>query len=114
MMETHIVTGPNTPSSVDGENITSFSPPSPILSETSSTSTQTKRANSRLSRWLSYSQFIVQTLFSALILFFCILKLSISNSMDAGEKTIYFSLISGIIGYWLPAPKLPSASKTQF
>jgi hypothetical protein len=54
-------------------------------------------------------QYLVQVLFSGVILLFCMIKLW--NYDDAENITIYVSLLSAILGFWSPTPSLGSDKK---
>ncbi len=51
-------------------------------------------------------KFMIQALFSTLILCFCIFQLGKTNVQDS-DKSYYWSVVMAVTGYWLPSPKEP-------
>jgi len=94
---------------IDLENITS--PGSPIHSEAESAATSNRRW-SKVKRILYEFQFCIQALLSIGIVLWCLIALS-ANFLPATERTILYTLMSGILGYWLPAPKLKQDNSSQ-
>jgi len=80
---------------------------------TTSESNTTKRFEAMKNRYLAYALFFTQFLISISTLCFCFITLSVRWDMDANEKTVYFSILTGLIGYWLPSPKIPSNSNLK-
>jgi hypothetical protein len=52
----------------------------------------------------NFINFLVQTSLAFIVVIFSVVKLSLGVSAD--ERTIYISLMSGVIGYFLPNPKI--------
>jgi len=48
--------------------------------------------------------FIVQIFFGFMLCFFCLYKLSLS--LSCAEENVYISLLSGIVGIFLPSPRI--------
>jgi len=57
-----------------------------------------------------FVSFLVQVSLAFTVMALCVAKLAIGVSAD--ERTIYISLISGILGYFLPNPKIKSSPPT--
>lgn len=53
---------------------------------------------------IDFYKFIIQAAFSTLILGFCIYQLSNQERGRRINESLYSSILSGIIGYWLPSP----------
>lgn len=53
---------------------------------------------------IDFYKFIIQAAFSTLILGFCIYQLSNQERGRRVNESLYSSILSGIIGYWLPSP----------
>jgi len=84
------------------------SPPSPTDSEVSTTG---RKAWGQLKRIVYGSQFWMQVFLTLLIMIWSVVMLTFKIAPDS-ERTVYFSLISGLIGYWLPSPKLKVSDAT--
>ena len=52
---------------------------------------------------LKISLFIIQVILSLGIITFSLIQISIIPEEEG--KSVYFSLVSGLVGYWLPSPK---------
>mgnify|MGYP001476980873 CR=1 FL=1 len=52
---------------------------------------------------LKISLFIIQVILSLGIITFSLIQISIIPEEE--DKSVYFSLVSGLVGYWLPSPK---------
>lgn len=50
-----------------------------------------------------FVKFVTQILFSGSVMIFSLIQVA----RGGGQNEIYFSLISGILGYWMPNPSLP-------
>lgn len=48
--------------------------------------------------------FVVQIMFGFMLCFFCLYKLS--SSLTCAEENVYISLLSGIVGIFLPSPRI--------
>jgi hypothetical protein len=53
-------------------------------------------------------KFVIQTVFSTIILLFCLCQLSMGNSKN---EAIYWSGVTGILGLWIPSPSSTSANQ---
>ena len=53
---------------------------------------------------IDFYKFIIQGVFSTLILGFCIFQLSSYEKGKRVNESLYSSILSGIMGYWLPSP----------
>ena len=53
-------------------------------------------------------QFFVQLGVGSLVILFCIGKISLAN--DGENLTVYFSLLSALVGYFIPSPSLGSGA----
>ena len=53
---------------------------------------------------IDFYKFLIQAAFSTLILCFCIYQLSLNQKGRRINESLYSSILSGIIGYWLPSP----------
>lgn len=49
-------------------------------------------------------QFFVQLGVGGVVIVFCMVKISIANPDE--DKTVYFSLLSALVGYFIPSPTL--------
>lgn len=53
---------------------------------------------------LEFYQFLTQVFFSATVTIFCMVKLSIPVGKGKVNESLYSSILTGIVGYWLPSP----------
>lgn len=102
-----------TPTIIDIENIDTSSSllynsppssPSTASSTAESVGTATRRWN-KVKRILYEFQFAVQALLSLGIVLWCILALSL-NWIQSAERVTLYTMMAGILAYWMPAPKL--------
>jgi len=57
----------------------------------------------------NHARFVMQASISITTLIFSFSQIVLNNKDNTGkDNSVYFSLISSIMGYWLPSPKLPS------
>lgn len=57
-----------------------------------------------MKRDLELYQFLTQVWFSSVVAIFCIAKLSIPVSKGKVNESLYSSILTAIVGYWLPSP----------
>ncbi len=58
-------------------------------------------------------RFVVQVIFSGIILCFCFFQLSNTSVKDKNDA-LYWSCVSGILALWMPSPSSRSASSEEF
>ncbi|OKH36375.1 hypothetical protein NIES2119_17155 [[Phormidium ambiguum] IAM M-71] len=51
-----------------------------------------------------YWKFGVQVFFSTIVIGLCIFKLCTSDAKNEPNTALYWGGLTGILGYWLPAP----------
>ena len=54
---------------------------------------------------LKISLFIIQVVLSFGLVGFSLFQIVRDDLPDETDKSVYFSMVSGLVGYWLPSPK---------